>query len=72
MNTVLALGMPGMGEWLIIALVFLLPVFALIDILRHQFKGANDKLIWVVVVLFLPMFGSILYFIIGRSQRLTN
>jgi hypothetical protein len=72
MNSILLLGMPGMGEWLIIFLVFLLPVFALVDILRNQFKGSSDKLIWVLVVVFLPLLGSILYFIIGRSQRVMN
>jgi hypothetical protein len=45
-------------------------LFALIDILRHQFRGNYEKLIWVLVVLFLPILGSILYFIIGRSHRI--
>ncbi|MFD2588384.1 PLDc N-terminal domain-containing protein [Croceitalea marina] len=30
----------------------------------------NDKLIWFLVVLFIPLVGSILYIFIGRKQRL--
>ncbi|NNE33043.1 MAG: hypothetical protein HKN40_11820 [Winogradskyella sp.] len=53
----------------IILLVIFLPILALVSILKNSFK-ANDKLIWVLVVLFLPILGSILYFIIGRSKRI--
>ena len=73
MNSTLLLGMPGGGEWLVIAFmilsVLLLPLMALIDILRNDFKGSNDKVIWVLVVLFVPFLGSLLYFLIGRNQR---
>jgi hypothetical protein len=47
----------------------LLPLFALIDILRSNFEG-NNKLIWILVVLFANVIGSILYFIIGRNQKI--
>lgn len=69
----LLFGMPGGGEWLIIGfvllLVFLVPLVALIDILRSNFKGQHDKLIWVIIVLLMSFVGSILYFVIGRKQR---
>ena len=69
----LLFGMPGVGEWLIIGfallLVFLVPLVALIDILRSNFKGQHDKLIWVIVVLLMSFVGSILYLVIGRKQR---
>lgn len=73
MNSTLLIGMPGGGEWLLIFIfiipALLLPLLALIDILRNDFKGSNDKVIWVIVVLFLPFLGSLLYFLIGRNQR---
>jgi hypothetical protein len=69
----LLFGMPGAGEWIIFSLgfliIFILPIIALIDILRHNFKGQNDKVIWVLVVLIMNFLGSILYFVIGRQQR---
>jgi len=65
------LGMIGPWQTIIIlTLLFsLLPtIIALVDILKSNFKG-NDKLVWVLVVLFLNLIGAILYFIIGRKQK---
>jgi len=47
----------------------LLPLMALIDILRSNFEG-NNKLIWILVVLFANVIGSILYFAIGTNQKI--
>mgnify|MGYP003520322371 CR=1 FL=1 len=62
------------GPWQIIlllvtVLILILPLIAIIDILRHDFN-CSDKLIWILVVLFLPILGSILYFIIGSSKKI--
>ena len=53
----------------IIPILFVIPIVALIDILKSKFDG-NDKLIWVLVVLFLSVVGAILYFIIGQKQKI--
>jgi len=45
------------------------PIIALIDIIKNKFEG-NNKIIWVLVVLFLNLIGAILYFTIGRNQKL--
>ena len=64
-----------MGTWeliiliIVIALGFLPTVLALIDILKSEFQG-NSKLIWLLVVLFLNLFGAILYFLIGKEQKI--
>jgi hypothetical protein len=55
----------------IILLLLLLPLIALIDILRSEFNG-SDKIVWVLVVLFLPLLGSVLYFLIGSSRKIRN
>jgi Phospholipase_D-nuclease N-terminal len=48
---------PMIGIWQIMLLtILILPVIALISILKNDFKN-NDKLIWVLVTLFLPLFG---------------
>jgi len=49
--------------------VCLLWIAALVDIVRSEFRG-NDKLVWVLVVIFFPLLGSILYFLIGRSSKI--
>ncbi|MBS2098755.1 PLDc N-terminal domain-containing protein [Carboxylicivirga linearis] len=65
----------GGPEWIIILAIFLfvllLPLIALINILNHEFTG-NNKIIWVLIVLFLPFLGSVLYFAMGKNQKITN
>lgn len=59
------------GPWQLIIIIFgvLLPIVALIDILRSEFKG-NDKIIWILLVLFLSLIGPIMYFINGTKQKI--
>ncbi len=47
---------------------FVLFIWALVDILKNEFTG-NNKIIWILLVLFLPVLGSILYLLIGRKQK---
>ena len=54
---------------LVILFLFLLPIFALISALMAEFPG-NEKIIWVLLIIFLPFLGSILYFAIGTGQRI--
>ena len=56
---------------ILVAAVFalLLPLLALIDIVKSQFQD-NNKIVWVLIVLFLPYLGSIVYFIIGQKQKI--
>jgi hypothetical protein len=63
--------LPGMGLlfWTILSVLAILPILALFSLLRSTFKDSTMKLIWVLVIIFVPVGGSILYFIIGRRQR---
>ena len=56
---------------LIFAVVLVLPIIALIDILKNDFQG-NNKLQWVLVVILLPVIGSLLYFFFGMKQKMRN
>ena len=66
------LGIIGPMELIIILTVglffFLIPLLALVDIVRSKFEG-NMQLVWVIIVVFFNVIGSILYFIIGRNQK---
>lgn len=53
----------------LLAFFFLLPVIAIIDIVRNEFTG-NNKIVWVLVVLLFPIIGAIIYFIVGGDQKL--
>jgi hypothetical protein len=57
-----------MSSLLMIA-AFALWIWALVDILKNEFTGSN-KLIWLLAVIMIPMIGMILYFFIGREQKL--
>ena len=56
---------------LVILFIFLLPIFALISALMNNFRG-NDKIIWILLIIFLPFLGSVLYFLIGRPGRINS
>lgn len=62
------------GPWqiilILICLLGIIPtLIALIDILRNKFEG-NNKLIWILVVLFFNLLGAVLYFTIGKKQKI--
>jgi len=54
---------------LIVPILLIIPIIALVDILKSEFTG-NNKLIWVLVVLLSWIIGAILYFFIGRNQKI--
>ena len=56
---------------IVVPLFFL--IVPLIDILKNEFTG-NNKLVWILVVIFVPVFGGMLYFIfgIGRNHQISK
>lgn len=69
------LGAIGGTEILVILIVLLfvllLPILAIIDIMKSRFEG-NIKLIWVIIVIFVNIIGAILYFTIGKNQKIKD
>lgn len=63
----------GIAELIVLLVVFgFFPfIFAFVDILRSEFTG-NNKLVWLLAVIFVPLAGSIAYFIIGRKQKIVT
>ncbi|MDE1205405.1 PLD nuclease N-terminal domain-containing protein [Tenacibaculum larymnensis] len=62
------------GVWqlilILIILIGIIPtIIALVDILKSEFKG-NNKIVWILVVLLANFFGNVLYFLIGREQKI--
>lgn len=64
----------GINEEIIVFLVIfiLFPgalwLWALTDILKNEFTNSN-KIVWLLVVFFIPILGFVLYFFIGRKQK---
>lgn len=64
-------------EMLMEALPLLLPliiiqvslaIFALIHVLRHPHYKIGNRIIWVIVVIFIQFIGPIAYFVFGREE----
>ncbi len=65
----------GLGGWemlLLAVLPFLLWIWAIVDLMQGRFSDNTLRIVWVLLIIFLPVIGSILYLIIGRSQKLTS
>jgi len=61
----------GLTELIILLFVIFAPIWfvAFLDILKNDFKG-NEKLIWLLVVIFVPFIGPPCYFFIGFKQKI--
>ena len=63
MNALLGLILP-----LIILQVVLL-IAALVDLTRNDRRVRGDnKLIWALIIIFVSLFGPLLYFLVGREE----
>jgi hypothetical protein len=63
--------------WAVVAIVGLAAtvfwIVEIIDVLRREFTDTAMKIVWLLVVLFLHVFGALLYYFIGKPQgRLPN
>ena len=74
------MGMPALGLFVGVGLLVLMGVLflfffwflMLIDCLKRDFKKDNEKLVWVLVILFLQMVGALLYYFIVKVQDKKN
>lgn len=57
------------GFLILLIASFVFWLWVLVDCLVNQ---QEDRIIWVIVILFLNLLGAILYFFIARSKRLSE
>lgn len=50
--------------------IFAIWVWSLIDVIRGNFRGENDKLIWILVIVLGGIIGSVIYFFVGRKNKI--
>jgi len=59
-------------------LPFLIPVvlievtlllIALMDLVKREYVRGGNKIVWVLVIVFISMIGPIVYLIIGRQEK---
>ena len=47
-------------------LILILDIVVILDIIKSN-KDTEKKILWVIAVVFLPILGPILYYIIGKN-----
>jgi hypothetical protein len=54
-----------------IALPSILWLYALADVAINEFQYFTTKVAWLIILCIFPPLGTILYFLVGRNQRIT-
>jgi len=63
---------PGNGIlfWQLVGLFYLgFWVFALYDIIRSDFKESHMKMIWAILIIYVPIMGTFLYLSMNRRSK---
>lgn len=59
----------GLIMWqILIFSIILLGIIAFVDVAINKFEN-NQQLLWLLICVFVP-FGGLIYFLIGRKQRI--
>lgn len=53
----------------IILIEFGLMITALIHVLRHKTYRFGNRVLWIIIVVFIQIVGPILYFTLGRGEE---
>ncbi len=55
--------------WPLLVLQVLLMVWALIDLIRRREVKGLPKWAWALIIIFINLFGPIIYFVAGRGEE---
>lgn len=47
-------------------IILVIDVFVIVDIIRGP-KDTEKKVLWIIAVIFLPILGPILYYVLGKK-----
>lgn len=62
-----------MAIWLMVGFfLFIAWVSTIVDIVRSEFDSPSNKTVWMLLVLFLPLLGMLLYYLFGLSQKCSS
>ena len=59
----------GLGSLLLGLVAFVAWVWSLIHAVTNGGLSDGEKILWVLLIIFLPVLGMILYFFIGRPKK---
>lgn len=60
----------GGYELLILLVIPAIWIWALVDVLKSEFTSNTIKLIWIILIVFLPLFGIPLYYFLSARQKI--
>ena len=46
--------------------------YTIYDVVISNFANETDKLIWILIVILVPLLGTVLWFLIGRGKRMNE
>ena len=55
--------------FLLVAAAFAFWIWMLISAIQNKGINSNEKVIWVLVIIFLHFLGALIYFLIGHPKR---
>jgi len=58
----LGIGLLAGGFWILAVVSLILAIAALVSVFRNPDFSGGSKLLWVLVILIFPLFGSLIYF----------
>lgn len=53
----------------IILIQWTLAIVAVIHVIRHPHYRFGNRIMWILIVLFIQFFGPIIYFLFGRGEE---
>ena len=56
-----------MGSMLVGLVVLVLDIIAIVDVVKNSID-TGKKALWIILILFLPVIGMVLYFFIGKKK----
>jgi len=51
------------------AIYFILMIYCIVDVIKSEFKDPSMKLIWILIILFAQLIGTLVYLILGKSTK---
>jgi hypothetical protein len=58
----------GLVSYALSALAFIFWIWMLIHAIRNNGLSGTERVVWVLVVFFLPCVGALIYFFVGRPK----
>ena len=58
----------GLGAVMVIGFLVVFWLVTLVDILKNDFTNPINKVVWILLVIFLPVIGVLLYYVVGKGQ----